>query len=262
MGELTYQNINVRFQGSICYIQMCRLDLENAINERLVAEMIDVLSLCENETRGKSQAISVIVLEGLPDVFCTGADFSHLSKKGAEVGRVNAEQLYNLWMQLAIASFVTIAHVRGRVCAGGVGFVAACDLVLADETATFALSELVFGLFPACVLPFLIRRVGMQKAHYMTLTTLPVGVQEAHSSGLVDAYSKDSESLLRKHLIRLSRLPISAVSEYKKYMHKLSDILLGCQSLAVATNHRLFSSKENLDRIRRFVNEGKFPWEL
>ena len=111
------------------------------------------------------------------------------------------------------------------------------------------------------MLPFLIRRVGTQKSHYMTLTTMPISVQEAHASGLVDAYSEDSESLLRKHLIRLSRLSNSAISEYKEYMHQLSDILLRSQSLAVAANHRLFSSKENLDRIRRYVNEGKFPWE-
>jgi polyketide biosynthesis enoyl-CoA hydratase PksH len=124
------------------------------------------------------------------------------------------------------------------VRAGGVGFVAACDIVLADESATFALSELMFGVFPACVLPFLVRKVGVQKSHYMTLTTMPISVQDASASGLVDAYSEDSESLLRKHLIRLSRLSNSAVSEYKKYMHQLNDILMRSRSLAVSTNEQ------------------------
>ncbi|MBL1198543.1 MAG: enoyl-CoA hydratase/isomerase [Nostoc sp. GBBB01] len=261
MVELTYQTINVRFQGPICRIQLCQADSENAITNQLVTEFTNVLGICENRTRENSQAVCIVVIEGLPDVFCTGADFRHIVEQNDAAGRVDAERLYHLWMQLAIASFVTIAHVRGRVRAGGVGFVAACDIVLADESATFALSELMFGVFPACVLPFLVRKVGVQKSHYMTLTTMPISVQDASASGLVDAYSEDSESLLRKHLIRLSRLSNSAVSEYKKYMHQLNDILMRSRSLAVSTNEQLFSSQENLDKIRRYVNEGKFPWE-
>jgi len=62
-----------------------------------------------------------------------------------------------LWLRLATVRTVTISHVRGKANAGGIGFVAASDIVLADETAQFSLSELLFGLYPACVLPFLIR---------------------------------------------------------------------------------------------------------
>nr|WP_269820011.1 enoyl-CoA hydratase-related protein [Bacillus velezensis] len=42
----------------------------------------------------------------------------------------------------------------GVANAGGIGFVAASDIVIADDTAVFSLSELLFGLFPAMVLPF------------------------------------------------------------------------------------------------------------
>jgi len=261
MGELTYQTIEVRFQGSICRIQICQSDAENAITNRLVTELTDVLAICKQITRAQSPAVCVVVIEGLPEVFCTGADFRQIAKQNDVAEMVDAEELYHLWKDLAMGSFVTIAHVRGRVRAGGVGLVAACDLVLADQTATFALSELMFGLFPACVLPFLIRRVGIQKSHYMTLTTMPISVDEASTCGLVDAYAEDSESLLRKHLIRLSRLSKSAVSEYKQYIHQLNDILTRSQSLAISTNEHLFSSQEHLDKIQRYVNEGKFPWE-
>jgi polyketide biosynthesis enoyl-CoA hydratase PksH len=256
-----YQTINVQFQDPTCRIRLCRPDTDNTITNRLVTEMADVLGRCENATGQKSQEVSIVVIEGLPDVFCIGADFSRIAEESETTDRVDAERLYRLWMQLAMGSYITIAHVRGRVRAGGMGFVAACDVVLADETATFALTELVFGLFPACVLPFLIRKLGVQKSHYMTLTTMPVSVEEARASGLVDAYSKDSESLLRKHLIRFGRLSRSAVSEYKRYLHQLNDILQRSQSLAISTNQRLFCSQENLGKIRRYVNDGKFSWE-
>ena len=95
---------------------------------------------------------------------------------------------------------MSIAHVRGKANAGGIGFVAACDIVLADSAAVFSLSELLFGLMPACVLPFLVRRIGFAKANAMTLSTQPVGVQVAREWGLVDAFEENSDNLLRKHL--------------------------------------------------------------
>ena len=111
----------------------------------------------------------------------------------------------------------------GMANGGGVGFVAASDIVLADETAQFGLSELLFGLFPACVLPFLIRRIGFQKAHYLTLMTQPISAQQAQTWGLVDACAKRSDSLLRKHLLRLSRLSKASIRRYKKYIRDLND---------------------------------------
>src|SRR5207248_3090020 len=129
--------------------------------------------------------------------------------------------LYELWLQIATAPFVTVAHLRGKTNAGGVGFVAACDIALADATATFSLSELLFGVYPACVMPFLIRRIGFQRAHYLTLMTQPIAVEQAHRWGLVDAYETQSDGLLRKHLLRLRCLSKVAIRRYKGYMTEL-----------------------------------------
>lgn len=79
--------------------------------------------------------------------------------------------LYDLWLKMMNGPFITISHVRGTTNAGGFGFVAASDIVIADETAIFNLSELLFGLFPAMVLPFLTGKIGDQRAHYLTLKT-------------------------------------------------------------------------------------------
>jgi polyketide biosynthesis enoyl-CoA hydratase PksH len=203
------------------------------------------------------------VLEGLPEVFCFGADFQQISSEVAE-GREDGNdpgKLYDLWSRLATGPYVTIAHVRGKANAGGIGFVAACDIVLADESAQFSLSELLFGVYPACVLPFLIRRIGFQRAHYLTLMTQPITVQQAHGWGLVDAYDPQSDSLLRKHLLRLRRLSKSAIRLYKEYMGELHGSLADHKALAVAGNKRVFSDPKNLEGIARYVATGVFPWE-
>lgn len=257
---MNYQTIKVRFQESICFLQFNRPEANNTINDLLIEECFHVLSMCE-------ESITVVVFEGSPEVFCFGADFQGIHQgvqdkdNASPQNNRTAEPMYDLWHKMATGPYITISHVRGKANAGGMGFVAASDIVLADETALFSLSELLFGLFPACVMPFLIRRVGFQKAHYLTLMTQPVSVQQAHAWGLVDAYEAQSEALLRKHLLRLRRLSKLGISRYKSYMSELNNSLLQSKSLAIAANHEIFSDPRILEGIYWYVEKGQFPWE-
>jgi polyketide biosynthesis enoyl-CoA hydratase PksH len=258
MGVLMreYETIRVKIDGPICTLQLYRPDANNTINSTLAEECLDVV-------RSYRDQMNVLVVEGLPEVFCFGADFQSV-ERGQSDGAARAqdpEVLYNLWLDFATGPFISIAHVRGKANAGGMGFVAACDIVLADETAVFSLSELLFGLMPACVLPFLIRRVGFQKAHYMTLMTQPITVQKAEAWGLVDAWEAGSEGILRKHLLRLRRLSKKGVTRYKSYMAEIDNSLVSSKTKALAANLEVFSDTENLSRIARYVQTGAFPWE-
>ena len=253
---MTYETIKVQFQESICLLQIDRPQAGNTISSQLVAEFHDVLSACE-------ESATVIVLRGTPEVFCLGADFKAIAgaSKNAFERDDGPGPLYDLWLRLATGPYVTISHVRGKANAGGVGFVAASDIVLADESAQFSLSELLFGLYPACVLPFLIRRIGFQKAHYLTLMTQPISAKQACDWGLVDAYEPLSEALLRRHLQRLRRLSKVAIRRYKTYVSGISAQLQDLKSLAVAANLEIFSDAGNLQAITRYVEQGVFPWE-
>ena len=253
---MSYSTIDVRFQDNICFIRFDRPEFKNTINDVLIAEMSQALAACESRC-------SIVVLEGSEEVFCFGADFQGMNATLPEADEpdINPEPLYNLWLKMATGPFVTIAYVRGKANAGGLGFVAACDIVLADQSAVFSLSELLFGLFPACVMPFLVRRTGFQKAHYLTLSTKPVGVEEACRIGLVDAYETNASTLLRTHLLRLKRLSVKGISRYKNYMNNLHGALGDVMPLAVAANREVFSDTENLEKIVRYVNTGLFPWE-
>lgn len=254
--ETTYDTIKVRFEESICFLQIYRPEANNAINGLLIAECNRVLSECEERA-------SVVVLSGLPDVFCFGADFKALAGTSQAMNpeESSAGPLYDLWMRMATGPYVTISHVRGKANAGGIGFVAASDIVLADETALFSLSELLFGLFPACVLPFLIRRIGFQKANYLTLSTTPIPAKQAWEWGLVDAVEAQSDVLLRRHLQRLRRLSKTAIRRYKSYMSRITVPLADQRQPAVAANREVFSDANNLSAITRYVDHGLFPWD-
>ncbi|HTR88007.1 MAG TPA: enoyl-CoA hydratase/isomerase [Reyranella sp.] len=243
--------MRLRSEPPIAYLNLGQAHIDRALVEDCRRALDQV---------ARDEAVHVVVLEGSSEAFCLGASLEdHAAGRGDQL--VEPEALYDLWEQLARGPFVAIAHVQGKVNAGGVGFVAACDIVLADRSVEFSLSELLFGLSPACVLPFLIRRVGFQKAHYMTLTTRPVSAEEARGWGLVDACEDKSAELLRRHLLRLRRLSKPAVRRYKSYMSSLGTILMQARPGAIAENKALFSDPDNLATIRRFAETKRFPWE-
>ena len=251
-----YTALRLRFDDDIAHLQIYRPDANNAINEKLISEFTAALDLCD--VRAK-----IVVVEGLPEVFCFGADFTELQQgmDGDAAPHQDPQPMYALWRRLATGPYVSIAHVRGKANAGGIGFVAACDIVLADTKAQFSLSELLFGLMPACVLPFLIRRIGFAKANYMTLMTQPISVQQAHEWGLVDAIEENSENLLRRNLLRLRRLNKTSIARYKRYMNSIEGSLDIAEHKALAANREVFSDVDNLEKIARYVKTGQFPWE-
>jgi polyketide biosynthesis enoyl-CoA hydratase PksH len=247
--------VNVRFEDSVCFVDLDDPHTRNAITHELVEQCHVALDECVRHA-------TVVVFSGSAEVFCSGVDFNAVRRAidGAQVA-ADPQALYDLWLRMTREPYTVVSHVRGSTNAGGIGFLAASDVVIAASTAQFSLSELLFGLFPACVLPFLIRRIGRQKAHYLTLMTHAFSAQQACELGLVDVQSNDSSDLLRRHLLRLRRLSKAAIGRYKDYTARLDDFLVRTGPLAVAANREMFRDPEVQRSIQRYLDDGVFPWE-
>lgn len=254
MADGEFEAIRVRGAGPVCRVQFHRPESNNTINDAMIRECHEVLRGCERDGTG------VVVFEGLPEVFCFGADFTAYSE-GERQGAYDPSPLFDLWLRMASGPYITVSHVRGKANAGGVGFVAASDVVIADPTATFSLSELLFGLYPAMVLPFLVRRIGYQRANYMTLMTKAINAPQAADWGLADAVAERSGALVSQHLSRLSKLPTDGIARYKRFMNAQIEPVERHRAGAVAANREIFADDRNLDRIARFVEHGIYPWE-
>ncbi|MCC4246103.1 enoyl-CoA hydratase/isomerase [Stappia indica] len=253
-----FTTISCSIAQGICRIRFARPEAGNSITPQMVQELHAAFDLCEAKEGPDGRPVTVVVQEGSDDVFCMGGDFDAVAEDAVPM---DPAPLYDLWLRMARGPFVTVSVVRGRANAGGVGLAAAADIVLADESASFALSELLFGLFPACVLPFLARRVGAQRARYMTLMTRPVGARDALSFGLVDALGERADELLRQHLMRL-RLPGRAgIARFKMHAAAGLDDLEGQREAALAANREMFADPQIRADIRRYVRDAKFPWE-
>lgn len=256
MVVVNYKTIRVQIKGNICYLQLYRPDNNNTINDSMVEE-------CHQALDSMPDNVTIVVLEGLPETFCFGADFNEVyqKNKGEKKEEPNPETLYELWLKLYTGSFISIANVKGKVNAGGMGFVSACDIVIADSTAKFSLSELLFGLYPAIVFPFLINKIGLNVANYITMMTEPISAEKAFEYGLINAYASDTTALVRKHLLRLKVLSKHGIQNYKQYRNNYSQDLFHYENIAIKANKEIFSERSNLEGIFNFIETGKFPWE-
>ena len=232
-----------------------RLEKRNTINSAFIAELSHVIELAE-----KNPKCRLIVLKGQKGIFCCGMDFEERIQKTPETAE-NPAALMNLLKKICSTSKVVISIVDGQVIAGGVGFVAASDYVISTTKSEFSLSEALWGLLPANILPFIIRRVGFQKAYTMTLTTRKVSAMDACAISLVDEVSDEPEKALKKLSTNLLRVSEDTVYDLKKYFRKLWIINEEMEQTAINELESLVHQPRVQTNIKNFVEKGIFPWD-
>lgn len=149
----------------------------------------------------------------------------------------------------------------GKVLAGGVGFIAASDFVIGTSNTQIGLSEALWGLLPACVTPFLIRRIGFQKAYHLTLTTQTINAAEAEKIGLLDTLTDKPEESLKQLQLRLRRIAAETVGDLKSYFRKMWIITEAMEATAVAELNRLMAKPQVRKNIQNFLDHQQFPWD-
>lgn len=255
-----YETLRLREEAGVVTLTIQRPEARNSVNQRLLAELDAVLGRLEAKPRN-----AVVVLEGQPGVFCTGMDFAEMSALSNDALRVGGEGPSSAYMRtlrrMSSLPHVVIAKVDGEVLAGGVGLVAASDLVIATPRSRFSLTEALWGLLPAMVLPYLIRRIGFQQAYRMTLTSQALSAEAALKSQLVDEVSDDPDAAIHRARARLARVSTRTVADIKRYFRAMWLVSDEMEALAVSEITRLMALPDVRANIRNFVEHQTLPWE-
>ncbi|WP_329213084.1 enoyl-CoA hydratase-related protein [Streptomyces sp. NBC_01485] len=240
-------------------ISLNRPERQNSIDATMIRELHEALDQAEAATDCR-----VVVLQGGDGVFCTGMDLLGAAAAGVPdqdgAARGGAEFL-ELLKRFTTTPRVVVAKVDGRVAGGGVGLAAAADFVFATPASTFSLPEALWGLLPCCVTPFLIRRVGFQKAYAMSLSTQPVTADQAVLCSLADQMADDLGPAIRKLTFRASKLSGPTIGDLKRYFAKMWILSAEQEQTAVDEFARLMSSAGVGRRIADFAERQRFPWE-
>jgi polyketide biosynthesis enoyl-CoA hydratase PksH len=159
----------------------------------------------------------VLVLTASGPVFCAGLDLGIVAGE-LPWERADGTALGELLRGLRDSRLITVAAVEGQATGGGVGLAAACDLVFAGERARFRMTELLLGLTPALILPYVAQRTGRQWAYRAALYATGVDPVAAVAAGLADeapAGEDGIRSAVRVLLRALRRAPRDVVTDLK-----------------------------------------------
>jgi methylglutaconyl-CoA hydratase len=149
--------------------------------------------------------------------------------------------------------------VRGPARAGGVGLAAACDVVVAASSASFAFSEVRLGLVPAVISAVVLPRMVPHVAHRLMLTGEVFDAATAAAGGLVDLVAADDavDDALAGLLTALAAGAPTALAETKRLLRAGSPLEFD-DLLDLST--RFFAGDEGQEGIASFREKRPARW--
>ncbi len=149
----------------------------NALSRQLVTELFSGLERAEAD-----DAVKVVLIKAEGRTFCSGADLSEASGEGMEKA---AGVLVDLQRRIATLAKPVVTRVHGNVRAGGIGIVAASDIAISADDATYAFTEVRLGLTPAAISLSVLPRMTDRSAALTFLTGEVFDGRAAERMGLV-----------------------------------------------------------------------------
>ena len=251
-------------QGAIRTITLSRPDVRNAFNDEVIAELKTAF-----EEAGQASDVRCVVLAAEGPAFCAGADLNWMRRMAdytREQNLADAGCLADMLHTIYTCPKPTIARVQGDVFAGGVGLVAACDMAISVDTATYCLSEVKLGLIPATISPYVMRAMGVRASHRYFLTAERFDAAEAHRIGLVhEVVTADAlDAKLHELTQALVSASPNAVKACKQLLQDVADKEIDSALMArtVAGIADIRASAEGKEGVQSFLQKRKPNWVL
>ena len=218
----------------------------NALSHRLLADLNAALE------RAERADVRAIVLTHVGAVFCAGADL-----KERLAGRPPDSSLMTCAIQrLSTMAAPSIAAVKGAARAGGIGLMAACDLVVVDRSVTFAFTEVRVGVAPAIISVPILARCGWSALAAPFMTGEAFDATVAREMGLVTHVSDDVDATVATLVTGVLHAAPSAVAATKKILRERSAVMSDMQELSDS----LFDSAEAREGMNAFLAGRQPSW--
>jgi methylglutaconyl-CoA hydratase len=180
----TFERILFETKGAIAAITLNRPEKRNAIDGLLIQELQTALAAART-----NDELRVITLTGAGKDFCSGADLAGLEKvrqAGVMANMEDARAMAELFIAMRRHPKMIVALVKGRALAGGCGLATACDLVLAEDSASFGYPEVNIGFVPAMVMAILRRSVPEKRALELITLGTTISAIQANEYGMIN----------------------------------------------------------------------------
>jgi enoyl-CoA hydratase/carnithine racemase len=225
---MSYEAIQVSHEGPLAVVTLNRPEKRNALSLELMLELLAAM-----EEIGRSTESRAVILAAAGKVFCSGHDLGQMTGRDINEYRRIFDVCSELMLKIQAIPQPVIAEVQGIATAAGCQLVAACDLAIASEAASFATPGVRIGLFCTTPMVALTRAVGRKRALQMLLTGEMVDARTAAEWGLVNS--------------------VVAVGELTAATRALAAKVAEASSLVVAIGKQAFYTQIDLDQEKAYA---------
>jgi methylglutaconyl-CoA hydratase len=238
------QLVNVAVVDGVATITLDSPANRNALSQQLLAD------LHESFDAAAHADARVIVLTHTAPVFCAGADL-----KERATGKVDSTPFVQAIERIRLMYAPVVAAVDGPVRAGGIGLMAACDLVVVNSSVTFAFTEVRIGVAPAIITGPILQRCGWSKLAAPYLTGDAFDAAAALEMGLVTHVTQDVASIvadLTQKLLLGGPRALAATKALLRGHHTMAELQ--------AMSESLFTSEEGREGMAAFAEKRAPRW--
>ena len=182
---MSYTTLRFARAGAVARITLARPEAANALNFAMGTELLDVAQRCRDDT-----GVRAVILDAEGRVFCAGGDIVTFAAAGDELPAA-LDELIEIFHPaidtLSTMNAPVIAAVQGVAAGAGLSLLSSCSLVVASETASFAMAYTGVGLTPdGGASYFLPRQIGLRRTEELMITNRRLDADTALAWGLVN----------------------------------------------------------------------------
>jgi enoyl-CoA hydratase len=252
---MEYQVLTVTREGPLGLITINRPDAMNALNTKMVTELITALDGFE-----KDDAVRCVVITGNERAFSAGADIKEMVPMTA-VQMAMSGHFFPLWDKVGRFPKPIVGALSGFVLGGGLELAMSCDVLIASETTQLGQPEIDIGIMPGGGgTQRLTRAVGKYKAMEMILTGTRIGAEEAKTLGLVsrvvpkEAYLTEAKKVANEIALKS---PV-AVRQAKMAVNKAFEMgLANGLDFERELFYLLFASEDKTEGMKAFMEKRR-----
>jgi methylglutaconyl-CoA hydratase len=251
--------VHLGVAGGVATVTLDSPANRNALSRQLSNELAQKLDAAIADERAR-----VIVLTGTGPAFCAGADLTE-QRAGNEAGTAQAPPLDVLLTAIWNAPKPVVGRINGPARAGGLGLVAACDIAVAEESTTFAVTEVRLGLAPAMVSVVLLPKLGLGRALELFLTGDPFDARAAAAWGLLTAAAPDGDldAVVGGYIESLLKGGPRALAATKRIVREVPSLSMAEAFARMAPlSTEFFASAEGLEGMRAYAERRPPRWAV
>ncbi|MDF3606036.1 crotonase/enoyl-CoA hydratase family protein [Paracoccus sp. DMF-8] len=175
---MSYETIRIDSDArGVTTLWLARADKHNALSAQMIRELTDAALALGDDDRTR-----VVILAAEGHSFCAGGDLGWMQdqmRADATTRRAGARELAMMLNALNEMPKPLIGRVHGNAFGGGVGMISVCDVAIGQQGAKFALTETRLGLIPATIGPYVLSRMGEDRARRVFMSGRVFDAEEA-----------------------------------------------------------------------------------